>query len=441
MRCSLFRQCAIVVVGAYAGCADAQQPWCVAWSAVPNGPNGGPSARANHTLAWDSLRCRAVLFGGYGGGGYLGDTWERDGSGWRLRSTTGPTARRAHAAAYDRGRGELVLFGGLLPGGAGSLGDTWVWDGVQWAQRAVAGPPSRYYHAMAFDPESEAVVLFGGRADEAHLLDDTWIWNGHAWSSVPGSGPTQRAGHAMVEDPTRGSVVLFGGAATFGRLGDTWEWSSGSWALRTTAGPVPRSQFAMASNGRSAFVYGGWDANGVLLSDLWSWDGQFWTERTAPGPAPGIGQGMVFDTHAGKAVLFGGAGSGGFHGTTWHLSALVPLRHQPEQSAIFGGRATFFVECEGTPPISYRWRRNGQYLSDDGRIEGSGRAILTISGIVPGDAGQYDAEISGTCGTLYSVPASLAVDCYANCDGSTSAPVLNVTDFICFLNRYATGCP
>ena len=29
--------------------------------------------------------------------------------------------------------------------------------------------------------------------------------------------------------------------------------------------------------------------------------------------------------------------------------------------------------------------------------------------------------------------------CYANCDGSTLAPLLNVNDFICFNNLYATG--
>ncbi|MBL9031551.1 MAG: PEP-CTERM sorting domain-containing protein [Phycisphaerae bacterium] len=33
-----------------------------------------------------------------------------------------------------------------------------------------------------------------------------------------------------------------------------------------------------------------------------------------------------------------------------------------------------------------------------------------------------------------------AGDPYANCDNSTSPPVLNVADFICFLNRYAAGC-
>jgi uncharacterized membrane protein len=31
--------------------------------------------------------------------------------------------------------------------------------------------------------------------------------------------------------------------------------------------------------------------------------------------------------------------------------------------------------------------------------------------------------------------------CYANCDGSTSTPVLNVADFTCFLQKYAQGNP
>jgi hypothetical protein len=32
-------------------------------------------------------------------------------------------------------------------------------------------------------------------------------------------------------------------------------------------------------------------------------------------------------------------------------------------------------------------------------------------------------------------------DSYANCDASTTPPVLNVLDFACFLNQYAAGCP
>jgi predicted outer membrane repeat protein len=34
-----------------------------------------------------------------------------------------------------------------------------------------------------------------------------------------------------------------------------------------------------------------------------------------------------------------------------------------------------------------------------------------------------------------------AGDSYANCDNSTVAPVLNVLDFSCFLNKFAAGCP
>jgi hypothetical protein len=34
-----------------------------------------------------------------------------------------------------------------------------------------------------------------------------------------------------------------------------------------------------------------------------------------------------------------------------------------------------------------------------------------------------------------------AGESYANCDGSTAQPVLNVADFTCFLQRFAAGCP
>lgn len=44
--------------------------------------------------------------------------------------------------------------------------------------------------------------------------------------------------------------------------------------------------------------------------------------------------------------------------------------------------------------------------------------------------------ISGTS-TNWNVPQG----CYANCDGSTTAPALNVQDFSCFLNAFAAGQP
>jgi hypothetical protein len=40
-----------------------------------------------------------------------------------------------------------------------------------------------------------------------------------------------------------------------------------------------------------------------------------------------------------------------------------------------------------------------------------------------------------------SLPPSQQVASYANCDGSTVEPVLNVDDFTCFINEFAMGCP
>jgi lysophospholipase L1-like esterase len=40
-----------------------------------------------------------------------------------------------------------------------------------------------------------------------------------------------------------------------------------------------------------------------------------------------------------------------------------------------------------------------------------------------------------------SLPHEQQLAHYANCDGSTTPPVLNVEDFSCFINRFAAGCP
>ena len=36
---------------------------------------------------------------------------------------------------------------------------------------------------------------------------------------------------------------------------------------------------------------------------------------------------------------------------------------------------------------------------------------------------------------------TLKVYTYANCDSSTTPPILNVGDFACFLEKYVAGCP
>jgi hypothetical protein len=74
----------------------------------------------------------------------------------------------------------------------------------------------------------------------------------------------------------------------------------------------------------------------------------------------------------------------------------------------------------------------------------NGSAVVSMPNISSATArikvaavGNIFFNISGTNFTITPVPAA----CYANCDGSTTDPVLNVGDFTCFLQKYAAGDP
>jgi hypothetical protein len=48
-------------------------------------------------------------------------------------------------------------------------------------------------------------------------------------------------------------------------------------------------------------------------------------------------------------------------------------------------------------------------------------------------------KTAGSANGLAQVPGTPPAACYANCDGSTATPCLNVSDFSCFLNAFASG--
>jgi hypothetical protein len=121
------------------------------------------------------------------------------------------------------------------------------------------------------------------------------------------------------------------------------------------------------------------------------------------------------------------------------------------QTAPPGGSVTFSSSIVGTAgAYSYQWQHQssigGSWSNVTnllGRFSGATTTSLTISNIVSNDAGGYRLRVSADCGTSWSNAATLTVGspptCYANCDNSTSSPVLNVADFTCFLQRFAAG--
>ena len=193
-----------------------------------------PTERTDFAVAYDAVRDRVVLFGGRGDGvlaDVLADTWTWDGTRWEWqRPPTSPPPRGGHGMAFDPLRNRIVLFGGYWFGGGGvndvrHRDDTWEWDGESWHAVATTAnrPAPRAGHRLVHDARRQRVMLFGGEGPGG-TLDDAWDWNGAQWSrlGLP-PGPAPRAGAAMAYDVTRSELLLFGGRIDpQSALGDLW---------------------------------------------------------------------------------------------------------------------------------------------------------------------------------------------------------------------------
>lgn len=280
--------------------------------------NNAPSIRAGAMMAYDPVRKVTVLFGGDNGNfGYLNDTWEYNGINWTLKSIPGakPSARTEGAMVYDPVRNVMVLFGGQTD--VAQFGDTWEYNGTTWTERPISGPPARYLHAMAYDEANSRVVLYGGWASFFSEFD-TWAYDGTSWTQIlpPGQTPGRLYAHAMAYDPTLGAVLVYGGLDSgFVAQADVWRLDGDSWAQVTDINtPAPGRAFHSivhdASTG-NMLIHGG-DALGLT----WSWQTGLWARVDTGRPSVRTHGAFTFDTSRGVAVLFGGY-AGNILGDTW----------------------------------------------------------------------------------------------------------------------------
>ena len=229
----------------------------------------------------------------------MGDgIWEWDGDTWThlgpsSRPPFGDVIQGAFAARGDK----VVLFGGFGSGGDGKYGfltDTWEWDGTSWRLRpAQTSPPGRMGHAMA--ALGDKVVMFGGSSpdasggfnfDPSHGGSDTWEWDGATWTKrTPPVSPPGRTGHAMVSVGDR--IVLHGGQGADGPLKDTWQWNGSTWTrLTSPSSPAAGSGFALAPWNSTVVLFGGGAASPsdpstfIPLHDTWILTGSTWTQLT-----------------------------------------------------------------------------------------------------------------------------------------------------------------
>lgn len=262
-----------------------------------------PPGRTGHTMVFDPIRNRTLMFGGWGLGGPLGDLWAWDGVAWTEIVTAGPnpSPRSDAAVAFDSVRDRLVVFGGY--DGNSQVRDTWEWDGTSWTQFVTFPWPSVARGSpMVYDSVRQEVVLYPGNGS----TPPTWTWDGATWTRHTNTITPHFLARAMTFDSVRGRVVLYGGTRG---ISEIWEWDGSLWSLRATGGPALRTLFAIGFDAARGLTLmcGGYRTGPGYLNDTWAWDGTNWTVATPAQPiAPVRGHyEMVFDTSRSRTVLVG----------------------------------------------------------------------------------------------------------------------------------------
>lgn len=326
---------------------------------APLNPSGTPpTSRMGHTVVYDPVRDRMVVFGGISGSSYSNDVWALTLAGspaWAQLTPSGtpPSARYGHSAIYDPVRDRMVVFGGYL-GSYSFLGDTWalsLLDSPTWTQLTPSGaPPSaRYGHSAIYDPVRDRMVVFGGCYTDMFwgptYFEDVQalsLSGTPAWTQLnpTGSFPGGRTDHSAIYDPVRDRMVVFAGfysitgwggdPATLYYLNDTVALSlSGTpvWTQLSSEGPFyPRDEHsAIYDPVRDRMVvFGGryYDGTPYLsFNEIWALSlagTPAWTQLTPIGPYPRRSQSAIYDPVRGRMIVFGGyPGSGN---DVWALS-------------------------------------------------------------------------------------------------------------------------
>jgi len=304
----------------------------LAASALANNPSPRTLAR----MAFDEHTGETVLFGGRGtldqATGVIhsnAETWLLSGLRWAQRfPTTSPSARAAHSMVYDSKRNRVILFGGFTdpdsPTGLPTFhNDTWVWENGNWTEINTPNRPEpRYYSGIAYDSDRDRVVLYGGvvyTSDNktTQAVYDTWEFDGTDWTRVESTGAQKAGKPALAYDQSRKQMLLVGLNDVLATTMFIYDAESKTWK---SPSPAPDKLPSCANEGMMAYqkhkktigyVGGTCTADTPTADELWEWNGTTWVKATINAVDRITGAAFTYDSLTYRMLLFGGIIFGG----------------------------------------------------------------------------------------------------------------------------------
>jgi len=322
-------------------------------------------------------------------------------------------------------------------------------------ESAVSGVRS----AITFDPDGAGIILaqpvVGGNF-WGEPLNSIARFDGAAWLPL-GSGVGPATFHpyvtcmAVFEDAlvTGGQFLTAGGVSVQGLA----RWDGVAWRAfpdERAAGPNTLTVLggSLYAGGRFLIPGSTTQRTGVLR-----WDDPTWVSLGQNSPNDDVRALALYRSQlvAGGDFINAGQFISAFDGSSW----------QPLSTGLNGRvYALIAFDPDGPGPMPELLVAGGSFTTAGGQ---------PASGIAAWDGSAWTALGSGTTGAVraltvwknqlvvaglfYSAGGLVSPGmafwgcptppggCYPNCDGSTIGPMLNVADFICFINRYAEGDP
>ncbi len=223
--------------------------------------------------------------------------------------------------------------------------------------------------------------LAGGTTHLIALLEDGSV---RAWGDNSGGQTDVPQGLQNVVDVAGGvahsAALLADGSVV------VWGGSSGGWENE----PVFKAPLVAIASGHQHVL--AIDEEG----ELYAWGGDFYGQATPPASYSGVV----------------GISGGWNHSAAIYSGPYISRQPQFVQSGPFntGDTVTITVVAGGDPAPGFRWRKDGNPLSDGGSIAGSGSASLTISPVALTDSGTYDVVVENQSGMAANgVPVVLEV--------------------------------